>query len=89
METKPVNFTFKKENGKDLNCLYFFSHEGVNKGTGEINLYIKPNDPEKPDLNHLKIAVKEELMNESSEELNRIVQSELASYYIIGKAAEK
>ena len=80
-------FTYKVSDDKTLNCDYFFSYKGVNKGSGCINLYIRPNDPENPSLNHVNITVLESILEKPQEEIERVAMSELALLYIDKKHA--
>lgn len=87
METEPKKFSYKVNEEKTLDCHYFFSDDGVNKDSGYINLFIAPNDPDKPDIGHIKIDVPETVLDQSEKEKERIARSELASFYIISNAA--
>lgn len=81
METKTQFFDYKKENGEILNCHYFFSDANINPGTEKVDLFIRFNDPQTPNVSGFTCREEKELMCRTHTDIVKFCIYELNTFF--------
>jgi hypothetical protein len=63
METKFKNLTYKINENKSIECIYFFTDKDLHTTSDHVYLMVRLDGKEDPELHHIKEGVKKEFMN--------------------------
>lgn len=81
METKPQFFDYQQKDGRTINCHYFFSDDYTNPGTEKVDLYIRFEDPKRPNVLGFTCREDKALMSRTYQEMVKLCTYELNVYY--------